>query len=207
MTDEGRLRMSDPTPVSVSAIVLAGGRSSRFGRDKLVEPVDGEPLLSRTIAALHAVAGDIVVVVGPDATIQLPAGVRLARDPVAYGGPLVGVMAGLAEARHHVVVVVGGDMPWLCAEVLTALVDALGAAHEAAALEFGGRRQQLPLALRRGAALNAAQRLVDSGERRLGALLDALDVATITEKMWRLLDPGAATLRDIDTPDDLPAPG
>jgi len=32
-------------------------------------------------------------------------------------------------------------------------------------------------------------------------------VAAIAEKTWRLLDPFGATLRDIDTLDDLPAPG
>jgi molybdopterin-guanine dinucleotide biosynthesis protein A len=87
------------------------------------------------------------------------------------------------------------------------MLEALVPAHEAAALQFDGRRQQLPMALRRQAALHAARRLTDSGERRLGALLDALFVATIAEKTWRRLDPGGATLRDIDTPDDLPAPG
>jgi molybdopterin-guanine dinucleotide biosynthesis protein A len=190
---------------SVSAVVLAGGRSTRFGRDKLAEPIAGEPLLDRTIVALGTVAGDIVVVVGPEATVQLPAGVRLARDPVAYAGPLVGVVAGLTAVRHASVVVVGGDMPWLQGDVLTLMLEALVPAHEAAALQFDGRRQQLPMALRREAALHAARRLTDSGERRLGALLDALAVATIAEETWRRLDPDGATLRDIDTPDDMPA--
>jgi molybdenum cofactor guanylyltransferase len=191
--------------VDVSAVVLAGGRSSRFGRDKLAEPIAGEPLLNRTIDALRAVAGDIVVVTGPDGDTQLPDGVRLARDPEAYGGPLVGVVAGLTAARHGSVVVVGGDMPWLRADVLTLMLEALLPAHEAAALQLAGHPQQLPLALRREVALHAARRLIDSGERRLGALLDALTIATISEEAWRSLDPDGATLRDVDTPDDLPA--
>ncbi|MGH2474787.1 MAG: NTP transferase domain-containing protein, partial [Candidatus Limnocylindrales bacterium] len=36
--------MTDAAP-RIGAIVLAGGRSSRFGRDKLAEPMDGRPLL------------------------------------------------------------------------------------------------------------------------------------------------------------------
>jgi len=190
----------------VSAVVLAGGRSSRFGRDKLAEPIAGEPVLSRTIAAVLGVATDIVVVTGPDSSLVLPVGIRVVRDPFAYGGPLVAVVTGLAAARHASVVVVGGDMPWLRADVLTMMLASLVPAHEAAALQFDGRRQQLPLALRRVAALHAARRLTDSGERRLGSLLDALSVATIAEGAWRALDPDAATLRDIDTPGDLPSP-
>lgn len=193
--------------VTLSVVVLAGGRSSRFGRDKLAEPIDGEPVLRRTLAAVLGIATDTVVVVSPGSTVDVPAGVRVVRDPVAYGGPLVGVVTGLAAARHASAVVVGGDMPWLRAAVLSAMVDALQSDVAAAALGFEGRPQPLPIALRREPALAAARDLVASGERRLGALLGALDVAVIAEETWRLLDPDAATLRDIDTPDDLPAPG
>ena len=57
--------------------------------------------------------------------------------------------------------------------------------------------------LRRAAAMAAAARLVGGGERRLGALTDGLATWIIDEPTWRALDPGADTLRDIDTPDDL----
>ena len=67
--------------------------------------------------------------------------------------------------------------------------------------------QQLPVALRRDAGLAAARRLIDLGERRLGALLEALDGALIAEETWRILDPAGDTLRDVDTPGDLAAPG
>jgi molybdopterin-guanine dinucleotide biosynthesis protein A len=193
--------------MNVSAVVLAGGRSSRFGRDKLAEPIAGEPVLARTIVAVLGIATDVVVVTGPDSSLVLPVGIRVVRDRVAYGGPLLAVVTGLAAARHASVVVVGGDMPWLRRDVLTLMLETLIPVYEAAALQFDDRRQQLPLALRREAALHAARRLTDSGERRLGSLLDALSVATIAEDAWRALDPDAATLRDIDTPGDLPPPG
>ena len=45
---------------AVAAIVLAGGRSSRFGRDKLAEPLDGRPLLDHAIAAVGHVATDVL---------------------------------------------------------------------------------------------------------------------------------------------------
>ena len=58
----------------IGAIVLAGGRSSRFGRDKLAEIVDGRPLLDHAIDAVRAVATDIVVVVAPGANLARAAG-------------------------------------------------------------------------------------------------------------------------------------
>jgi len=150
------------------------------------------------------VASDVVVVMAPGTAPDLPGDVQVAYDAVGGEGPLMGLVAGLAAARHEVVVVVGGDMPWIRADVVQALTATLGADRAIAALASDGRTQPLPIALRRDPVLSAARRLVESGERRLGALLDALDVAVIAEDQWRALDPGADTLRDIDVVDDLP---
>ena len=153
--------------MDVSAIVLAGGRSSRFGRDKLAEPMDGLTVLERTVAAVQAVAADVVVVAAAGASPALAAGVRLAHDPVPDGGPLVGVAAGLDVVSHDLVLVIGGDMPWLVPGVLRELADALAGDATAAALDSDGRLQQLPIAVRREAALAAALVLIAAGTHRI----------------------------------------
>lgn len=187
------------------AIVLAGGRSARFGRDKLAEPVDGRPLLDHAVAAVRAVADEVVVVVAPDTSRAVPDGVRLAHDPSAFEGPLAGVAAGLAALATAVdrVVVVGGDMPTLRPAVLGLLLDRLEGPPTVAAarLDDGG---PLPMAVRRDIALDAARTLLASGERRLRRLPDRLDAVVVSAAEWRALDPDAATLRDVDEPGDLP---
>ena len=188
----------------VSAIVLAGGRSSRFGRDKLAEPLDGRPLLHHAIDAVRPIAGEVLVVVSPDGAPALPRDVILVRDRSAFEGPLAGLLAGLDATDADVVLVTGGDMPALVPEVIEALLTALEARGcEASVLAHGGRPRPLPMVLRREAALDAVVRLLDNDERRLGALTEDLVTAVIDEAVWRGLDPGAATLLDIDTPDDL----
>ena len=189
----------------VGAIVLAGGRSSRFGRDKLSEPIDGRVLLDHAIAAVQAVATDVVVVTSPGAEPAVPDGVRIAHDPAAFEGPLVGVAAGLAALDPGVqrVMVVAGDMPTLVPAVLERLLGEIGSGHAAAVLGMGGDPQPLPLALDRRRGEVAARELVDRGERRLGALPQALAAHVMPEASWRRDDAGAATLHDIDTPGDL----
>lgn len=191
----------------VSAIVLAGGRSSRFGRDKLAEPIDGRPLLEHAVDAVRPWADQIVVVIGPAGSPDraLPAGVVIARDPAPFEGPLVGLRAGLAAATNPIVLVAAGDTPVLVPAVVETLLGALDdAGVDAAAL---GRRSgpwPFPMVLRRVPAEAVAARLVAAGERRLMALPQALAATVIDEADWRRLDPDARTLHDIDTPADLP---
>ena len=64
-------------PRRVTAIVLAGGRSSRFGRDKLAEIVDGRSLLAHAIEGVTPFATRVLVVAAPGATVPLPANVTL----------------------------------------------------------------------------------------------------------------------------------
>jgi molybdopterin-guanine dinucleotide biosynthesis protein A len=189
----------------VTAIVLAGGRSSRFGRDKLIEPIDGRPLLHHAIDAVRPLSSEVIVVVAPGSVADVPPGVRVVHDRVAFDGPLAGVLAALEAAAAPVVVVVGGDMPDLVPGVIRAMLAALDEpTTEAATLDHAGRPRPLPMTLRRDAALSTARRLIDSGERRLAALPDALRTTVIAEGTWRALDPDARTMRDIDTPADLP---
>jgi molybdopterin-guanine dinucleotide biosynthesis protein A len=196
--------MTDEGPKPATAIVLAGGRSERFGRDKLAEPLAGRPLLHHAIEAVRAVAADVVVVAAPGARPELPFDVRLVHDARPHEGPLAGLLAGLEAAREPLTLVVGGDMPTLDRAVLGALIGALrSSAVDAAALEHDGRRQQLPIALRTGPAALEARRLVDAGERRLGAILDGLAVQVLRAVDERGSDPVAATLTDVDRPGDL----
>ena len=203
----------------VSAIVLAGGRSSRFGRDKLAEPIGGRPLLLHAIDAVCQVASEVLVVIapaapppgppaapppGPPAAPPLAPVVIVVRDETPFQGPLAGLLAGLEVAQERAVLVVGGDMPDLVHEVIELLLDELADPRvEAVVLEHGGRARPLPMALRRDPALAAATRLITGGERRLRALTNDLVTTVIAEATWRALDPEARSIRDIDTPDDL----
>jgi molybdopterin-guanine dinucleotide biosynthesis protein A len=187
----------------VGAIVLAGGRSSRFGRDKLAEPIDGRPMLHHAIAAVRTLTDEIVVVAGVETGLSVPDGVTVIHDDRPFEGPLAALGIGLSASPADRVIVVAGDMPALVPAVLGRLIAALGEDANAAILEVDGPRAILPLALTMEPASATVRRLVDTGERRLGALLEAMDVGVVPAREWRLDDPEGLTLRDIDTLADL----
>jgi len=200
--------------VSVTGIVLAGGRATRFGADKLAVDVGGRPLLHRAILAVATVSDEVVVVIGSDgARPLLPADadvrVRVVRDAVADGGPLVGLAAGLAGAHGRLAILVGGDQPSLSPAVLGELLlwlgrDAAGPPLDAVALAEDGLLRPLPAALRVATSRPVAEALLLTGSRSLLDLFERLRVGTLEPERWRILDPEGASLRDVDTPADLP---
>ncbi|MFB3739847.1 MAG: molybdenum cofactor guanylyltransferase [Candidatus Velamenicoccus archaeovorus] len=187
--------------------MLAGGRSTRFGRDKLAEPYRGTSLLEHAVSALAPVCAEVVVVlapVGPEPRTPPGVPVRLARDAVEGQGPLMGLAAGLSGTRTETAVVIGGDMPEPAPGVLLLMlgrIDDPGVV--AVALEDGERFRPLPCVLRVGPARDAAAELVGRGERRLRSLLETLRAAVVLEPTWRALDPSGRTLFDVDEPGDL----
>lgn len=191
----------------VAGIVLAGGRSSRYGSDKLIADLEGRPLLHHAIAAVAAVAGPLAVVVAPGAEPPLPvdlAGrIRVVHDPEPFGGPLVGLVAALSVTTTPVALVAAGDMPRMAPAVLDRLVVAVGPARHAVVLEVPGRVQPLPMALDAMAALATARAVLDRGGRSLRELLAELGATALPAPVWLSLDPGVGTIIDVDRPADL----
>lgn len=209
------------------AIVLAGGASARFGADKLAALLDGRPVLERTVSAVSLVASPVVLVLAPDA--QVPAwsteagrsmepgvsreparSIVIARDPEPFGGPLVGLAAGLAALREaapdaECALVVGGDMPTLLPAVLELLATNIVACPGTTVVTLeADPRSVLPMAVRVEPTLDACRAiLAGQGKRSLRALLAVVPSTAVPAADWRELDPAAATLHDIDTPADL----
>lgn len=198
--------MTDSTMTTVTAIVLAGGRSSRFGGDKLAAEIGGRSLLDLAIDGARAVADDVVVVLAPGDARIVGDRARTVADREAHGGPLVGLATGLEVAAEPIALAVGGDMPSLDPDVLGLMVRTLVAAGDGVAaviLEQRGRPVPLPAVVRTGTAADVAGRLVADGERSLRALFERLPTRVVAEGEWRPLDPAALTLRDVDLPSDL----
>jgi molybdopterin-guanine dinucleotide biosynthesis protein A len=197
--------MTVPNPrLDVTAIVLAGGRSTRFGSDKLAADVDGSTVLDRAIDAVAVVASDVLVV---GAAHEI-ANARVIADPEPFGGPLQALAGALAETTTSTAIVVAGDMPSLVPEVLGLLVGALGAetSVDAAVLtdpRDAARRQPVPLAIRVEPARTAAAAALDAGDRSLVRHLGRLTVEEVPVERWLPLDPEARTLVDIDLPADI----
>jgi molybdopterin-guanine dinucleotide biosynthesis protein A len=191
-----------------SGILLAGGASRRFGRPKLIEPIDGAPLFHKPLSALLDSCDDVVIVLAPDAAEPaLPGGadrVSFARDAVAYEGPLAGTRVGLDHVRGEYAVLLAADMPGVSSRLLSLMAARASRADvNAIALRDAEGVRPLPAVLRVARALALARMLLESGERRLRALVQGLEPEGLTEAVWGPIDPNGAWRHDIDVPGDM----
>lgn len=209
---------ADAAAPGATAIVLAGGRASRFGGQKLAARVGGSTLLERAIQAAGSVADEVIVAGAPGDGAPLAIGTaigrqgaapRLVADDEPFAGPLAGLAGALRGTSTELAIVVGGDMPELVPAVLALLLDRLRAGGEVDAALLAApqpdtdRRQALPLALRVGPAGAAARAAIAAGDRSLVRLLDRLRSIEIPALEWIALDPEGRTLLDVDRPSDL----
>jgi molybdopterin-guanine dinucleotide biosynthesis protein A len=92
-------------PGSVVGLVLAGGRSVRFGGEKAVAPLAGRPLLEWAVLGLRPVCAHVAANVRPGTEAEAVAtrlGLPLLYDEAGDAlGPLAGVKVGLLWAERH----------------------------------------------------------------------------------------------------------
>jgi molybdopterin-guanine dinucleotide biosynthesis protein A len=155
-----------------------------MGVDKRLIDVAGEPMIRRVAGNVAGSADEVVVVVADSRPLpqQVLGGLaaRIAVDRRSDAGPLAGLEAGLLAAAHELTLVVAADMPWLEPDVLRRLIERLGQTDADAVVartDLGS--QPLLAAYRRQAALSAATRLLDAGERRMRTLLTALRIELV----------------------------
>lgn len=137
-------------------MILAGGAASRFGgRPKGLELVGGARILDRLVSEFERALGEVPLLVAndPDAGAWHP-GMTVVADTTpglgALGGIWTAVLAGPAP-----VVVAAWDMPFVSADLLSALANGLEG-HDACLPASEGPRGVEPLCAAYGPACNAA---------------------------------------------------
>lgn len=170
--------------MDVTGVVVAGGRSTRFGdREKALAEVDGEPMLRRVVETLGEVAEEVVVNCRPDQQEAFAAAlegvetvVRFALDEHPDEGPLVGLERALSAVDTDLAVVLGCDMPLADAAALSAMLDRLDPEADAVVPVTDGGPEPLHALYRVEPTRSAARAAIDDGERSLRAMLARLTV-------------------------------
>jgi len=102
----------------LTAIILAGGKSTRIGsdQDKAILKLNGKYLIDIIISKLKQVVGDNIIIDGPPD--RFPSCKLVVPDLFNQKGLMVGVYSGLKASASRYNLVVGCDMPFLKVELL-----------------------------------------------------------------------------------------
>src|SRR5436190_6662684 len=104
-----------------SAVILSGGKSSRMGSPKALLRFDNEPLILHLARKLDRLFSDLVIVAAPGQELP-PLPGKLARDDIAYQGPVGGIYYGLSAAAGDFSFVTSCDVPFLSTALIAYLV-------------------------------------------------------------------------------------
>lgn len=177
-----------------AAIVIAGGRSTRFGSDKLLAEVEGRTLLDRTLKAVRPCA-TVVLVSGSHASVA--SGLVTVSEHPRWSGPCAAIAAGLgalgADAGVDDVLIVAADLAHPPAAVAALL------AIDAGVLADADGHPQWLLARASLAALRDRLAQVEAEGGAAGRPARAI----VGELGLPLIAASADAIADIDLPHDL----
>lgn len=109
---------------NITAIILAGGKSSRMGTEKGFVHFNGRMLIEHVIAALKKITANIIIITQDPGYEKF--GHSCYPDIYKEKGALGGIYSGLVHSSSQKNIVVGCDMPFLSQNILTALIDNTG---------------------------------------------------------------------------------
>jgi molybdopterin-guanine dinucleotide biosynthesis protein A len=184
----------------VSAVILAGGRSSRLGRDKAFVKLGGKPLIDRVLKVVTALSDDVLIV-ADDLASYGRLGHRVVTDTFPGAGSLGGIYSGLWAARHEQALVVGCDMPFLNRSLLQYMIAQAGPGSMVVP-RYDNYLEPLH-ALYHRRALSAMRALIEADNLRISPVFDHLPTRYITAQELDRFDRHRRSFFNVNRPADL----
>ncbi len=192
-----------------SAIVLAGGFSTRFGQDKGVIELAGKPLIRHVVEAVSPVVDEIIVVTSSQERAAgyakvVAADVRFAVDVCKSNSPLIGALTGFGCANGDCSLLLPFDTPFISGEVVSLLFELCKGKAAVIPRWPDGNIEPLHAVYHTKSALKAAKSAVAEGKLNVRAMIEKLrGVRYVSTLVIQQLDEELHTFFNINTPADL----
>jgi molybdopterin-guanine dinucleotide biosynthesis protein A len=167
-------------------VIIAGGRSTRFGeRDKVLAELAGVPMIRRVAKRLDGAMDELVVNCRANQTEAIERAlsgmsVEFAEDPETDLGPIAGAQTGLAALNTEYAAVIAADMPLIDPAFISHLFDR-AAGHSAAVPRHDGWLQPTQAVYRTAAMADACAAALSHDDHRLHAVLSDVEYVVVDE--------------------------
>ena len=203
------MKMGTKSGPDVRGYLLAGGASSRFGRDKALVRFGEAPLLLEIVKLAQTCTADVTVVAGVQKYGELGGELQIIEDRWPGEGPLGGIITALEHTaginpacRWNLIL--SCDMPFLTREWLQFLVDRArtSAAENQVILPHSTHGPEPLCACYRTDAAAALKGVFDRGVRKVTEALRHVRTEVLDESAWKRFDSAGRLFWNMNTPAD-----
>ncbi len=194
--------LSMPMISDTAGVLLAGGKSSRFGSNKALAELKGKPLICHAAELLDSLFAETLLVTNTPADyafLDWP----MTGDIFQDAGPLAGIHAALKQVTSEQIFVVGCDMP-LVQESLIQRLCSHEKKWDAVVPQLNKGLEPL-CALYNKNCLPVIEENLQKGHRKLHALFDQIHTLKVSEDALREIDPQLVSFENINRITDLEA--
>ena len=190
----------------VTGIILAGGKSSRLGRDKAWEDVGGQRIIDRVIGALQS-SCDEVLIIGdrPERQneLSLPKCIQYRSDDLKGRGSIGGLYTGLKGSDTLWSLVVACDMPFISRELIRFMLSIISKNRCDAIVPVINGRYQPTHALYNSTCIPFIEKNILSGNFRMDSYFDEIYLEEISEDVINSIQGAELSFFNVNTEDDL----
>jgi molybdopterin-guanine dinucleotide biosynthesis protein A len=192
-----------------SAIILAGGVSSRFGQDKGLLQLANKPLIKHVLDAISTLVDEKMVVASSKVQAEnyakvLDSDVNVLIDVDDAQSPLVGALTGFKEAHGRYALLLSCDTPFVSNDVISLLFELCINRYAVIPRWSNGYIEPLQAVYCTKPAYEAAKNALSKGKLNVQSMVDRLrSVRYVSTLVLQQLDPELRTFINVNTPLDL----
>jgi molybdenum cofactor guanylyltransferase len=184
----------------LAAFILAGGKSTRMGTDKVFVQFNGRTLLEGALDLARLVSADVRIVGDP---AKFAALAPVVEDAFPGCGPLGGIHAALRASSSSLNFMLAVDMPFVSINFLHYLIERAQNSSAIVTVPHSGKGFQPLCAVYRRAFADAAENALKQGRYKIDALFASESTQVITEDELKEKGFPPEIFRNLNTPEEL----
>lgn len=188
------------SPCPVTGVILAGGKSSRFGSNKAFALIDGTPLIERVLAVLKGLFPENIIITNSPGQYR-HLGVSMHEDIIKGAGPLGGIYTGLSAIHTQWAFVAACDQPFLNPALIRHMLGLMDG-HDAVVPRMDWKIEPLHALFSRR-CLEPVERLVKKGSYQVIGFLSEVRVKYIDAEEIGLFDPHFRSFVNVNRPEEI----
>ncbi len=190
--------------MNISSIILAGGKSTRLGHDKVLETIGNTSLLEQVISCIDPLSKSIIIVTVKERTFPQLANrprIKVVSDILPGQGSLGGIYTGLVNSDSFYNLVCAADMPFVNINLLKYLIG-ISEGYDFVLPRINGQLEPLH-AIYSKSCIAPIESILNEGKKVIIELIKHVKVRYVETEEIDKIDPEHLSFFNINTKEEL----